>query len=392
MGVLSKITEEYFGESKRKEDCLVLLPSKREDITIIDEHKLLSTYLLDLLQNGASLDFHLDGYASLANILNTLGVKVRICEGVISYNITQDLDETEAYWKKKLANRTDLLGPILERLEEERKWATTAAPRGRYLPEEKIIELYPEEMKSEPDGKEYLDYLLLTTLVHEAMHAYFDRPGHSSYPYARFVEEPMAEFGMLLFLKETETPGELQTWAHDDVAGKKSCYRFGATLFDQYCGWNKALRDHLEAYKYGISKYEMLDVDGSGKLVALPFPDYEKTSAGHIKSSGSEVVLTPFDFKRNYGVIGVHDPRIITSIASKIVSKKSLKIGDPITITFYDKTGNKVLSADFNVESQNRITMPKEAQDIFIGHYGYEKVPFGFYEKAVGKWVAQELN
>lgn len=148
--------------------------------------------------------------------------------------------------------------------------------RGRYLPDKKIIELYPDEMKDEPNGKKYLDYLLLTTFVHEAMHAYFDRPKHSDFPYAYFVEEPMAEFGMLLFLKETKMPGALQSWAYSDVSRMDCCYRFGANLFDQYYAWNISLRDYLEAYKYGISKYEMLDVDIIEKVVALPYPDYEK--------------------------------------------------------------------------------------------------------------------
>ena len=73
-------------------------------------------------------------------------------------------------------------------------------------------------MKAEPDGKKYLDYLLLTTFVHETMHAYFDRPEHSGFPYAYFVEEPMAEFGMLLFLKETKMPDTLQKWAYEDIS------------------------------------------------------------------------------------------------------------------------------------------------------------------------------
>ena len=115
--------------------------------------------------------------------------------------------------------------------------------------------------------------MLVATLFHEAMHVNFDRHGHSSFPYAYFVEEPMAEFGMLLLLKETEMPDVLQQWAHTDVTGKQNCYCFGATLFDQYCGWNKSLRSYLEAYKYGISEYEMLDVDKNGGYVALPFPE-----------------------------------------------------------------------------------------------------------------------
>ena len=115
MGVLTTLTDEYFGASKREEDCLVLTPREREYITILDEDRPLTTYLSELLQNGAS----------------------------------------------------------------------------------------------------------------------------------------------------------------EDVAKKRCCYRYGATLFDQYCDWNKSLRSHLEAYKYGLSEHEMLEVDSSGKQVALPYPDYK---------------------------------------------------------------------------------------------------------------------
>lgn len=279
MGILKGLTDEYFGEIKREEDYLVLKPSKMEDITIIDEDKLLTPYLYDILQNGASLDFRMGGYSSLANMLNTLGVNVHICRGIkwfYDFHLDDFFDGFEKYWRMKLSQRHDLLEPILNRLDEERGWMTAYTIRGRYLPKERIIELYPEEMKAEPDGKKYLDYLLLTTFVHETMHAYFDRPEHSGFPYAYFVEEPMAEFGMLLFLKETKMPDTLQKWAYEDISRMLCCYRFGATLFDQYYAWNISLRDYLEAYKYGISKYEMLDVDICKKLVALPYPNYEK--------------------------------------------------------------------------------------------------------------------
>ena len=280
MGVLKSLTEEYCGVSKREEDRLVLMPRKREDIDIIDEYSRLTEEQKELLQNGASLDFCLDDYTSLANVLNKMGVKVRICKGIKWFYDSHSrdyIDEFELYWRRKLGQRLDLLEPILERLKEERDWLEAYTIRGRYLRKEKIIELYPDEMKAEPNGIKFFEYLLLTTFVHEAMHAYFDRTDssekHSDYTYARFVEEPMAEFGMLLWLKETMMPDALQKWAYNDVAVRRSCYRYGATLFDQYCDWNTALRNYLEKYKYRISKYAMLDLDKSGKHVALPCPD-----------------------------------------------------------------------------------------------------------------------
>ena len=106
------------------------------------------------------------------------------------------------------------------------------------------------------------------------MHAYFDRPGHKHYPYAYFVEEPLAEFGMLMYLKETAMYGTrtMISWAKDDVAGKHRCYRYGAWLYEQYCDWNFGLRKYLEEYKYPIEVFTMLDIDRSRKIVALPCP------------------------------------------------------------------------------------------------------------------------
>ena len=397
MGVLITLTDEYFGVSKREEDCLVLTPREREDITILDEDRPLTTYLSELLQNGASLDFYLGDYISLANMLNTLGVKLRICKGIkwfYDFHSRDFLDEIEEYWRRKLSQRLDLLEPILKRLEYERKWMSAYTIRGRYLPEEKIIELYPDEMEDEWEKYENpVDYLLLTTFVHEAMHAYFDRPGHSSFAYAYFVEEPMAEFGMLLYLKETGVPEALQKWAYEDVAKKRCCYRYGTTLFNQYCDWNISLRSYLEAYKYGISEYEMLDVDKSGERVALPFPTCKKVTVS--RASASKTVIsklpTTFDFERKIGVVGKHDLRIFIKLPEKVVVSKSLAKGDILTITFYDKKGNMLFTAKGKIMSQNRIILPKVIQDLFIVHYGNKKTLFGLCEMTGGVWSAQEL-
>lgn len=270
------MTDEYFGETKRDEECLILMPRVRENIVIEDKYDMLTKAQNELLQNGASLDFCLDDYTSLANVLNTMGVKVRICKGIkwfYDFHPRDYFDEFELYWRKELGEQHEKLKPIMERLKEERDWVKAYTIRGRYLRKEKIIELYPDEMKAEPDGKKFFEYLLLSTFAHEAMHAYFDRPKHSDYTYARFVEEPMAEFGRLLWLKKTRMPDALQKWAYDDVAKWNSCYRYGTNLFDQYCAWNTSLRSYLETYKYRISKYAMLDVDKTGMHVALPCPD-----------------------------------------------------------------------------------------------------------------------
>lgn len=304
MGALKRITDEYFGKLLRKEDWLVLLPRKEEDIDIIDDYDLLnkclsedmSGYLRRILQEVVSLDFTFGGYTSLADVLNSLNVKVHICEGIKEYNSSDKyefVEKAKKHWEQEFFDRPDLLNSMLERITKENAWINSARIRGRYLPEENVIELYPEEMMEEAGMRRgRIDYLILTTLVHETMHAYFDRPDNSKFPYAYFVEEPMAEFGMLLFFKETAQEAcnyqSLRQWAYDDVKEKSSCYRYGVSLIDQYCDWNKSLRRYLEAYKYGISEFGMLDIDIDEKHVALPYPICEKDMTEYHKSYDSK--------------------------------------------------------------------------------------------------------
>jgi len=112
-----------------------------------------------------------------------------------------------------------------------------------------------------------MDEYLVSTLAHEVMHAYFNRPGHENYPYAMFVEEPLAEFGMLLYLHETNS--QYYDWAHCNVRSKKCCYGYGANIMDQYLGGDQSLRKYLEEYKIFIGESEMLDeLNGNVSLPA----------------------------------------------------------------------------------------------------------------------------
>ena len=246
-------------------------PTRIVGITIIDNYRVCTSSQLNVLQNCASLDFKLGKYNSLADILNSLGVKVYIRKGIIEKNMTSFLDKAEKYWRSKLEENQKEYNKnikILDRIKEERQYSKFRL-RGRYLPEEKIIELFPEEMEQEYEGTK-MDELLVSTLAHETMHAYFDRPGHDIYPYVYFVEEPLAEFGMLLYLYNTCMPASMQSWAYNDVANKYSCYRYGAQLFDHK--GDLALLRFFENYKCNISRYEIIDV--TSETVVLPLPSH----------------------------------------------------------------------------------------------------------------------
>lgn len=125
-------------------------------------------------------------------------------------------------------------------------------PRELYAQEEKVIMLFPNNMKDEYGGQKMKE-LLVSTLAHEAMHAYFDRQGHDRFPYVIRVEEPLAEFEMLLYLHETKQRHYLH-WARNDVRSKHTCYRYGDALMSLHLdttdnnGDSLTKRD-LERYK-----------------------------------------------------------------------------------------------------------------------------------------------
>ena len=96
-------------------------------------------------------------------------------------------------------------------------------------------------------------------------------------------------------------------------------------------------------------------------------------------------------FKRKVGAVGTHDPRIFIKFPNGIISSCSLGKGDFITLTFYDKTGNCLFSAEVKILSQNRVFLPKIVQEKFIERFGYEKISFEFDEVTKGKWTACEL-
>ena len=174
---------------------------------IYDPHSLLNEEEMLLLKASLILPFELDPYKSLEDILDNLGVKVIVEPGKPIRKLPPELqpDEIENWLAMKV--------------------------RGKYCPDEKVIKLFPDNMRDEYDGKRMKE-LLVSTLAHEVMHAYFDRPqGPEKFPYVFSVEEPLAEFGMLVFLHENKL---FHRWAAMDVASKRTVYRYGFALFLQH--------------------------------------------------------------------------------------------------------------------------------------------------------------
>ena len=289
MGIWAKILDRSSGETIRKEDyirskedlsSLIIqklkedksglerilesfsnrldLPNNGEDslFDIEDKERLLSADELLLLQTSLILPFYLlKGsslkYSSLEDILIRGGVRViidpRMPQNKDMRKIPAELDKARRYWKKRVEENPndDFARKMLaEVLEEIAIWEQTII-LGLYDSVEKAIILFPNNMKGKDRSK-----LLVSTLAHEVMHAYFDRTPLDNYPYVYSIEEPMAEFGMLLYLKETYQMGYFD-WAKGFVGGKKSCYRYGSALMEQ-CekeGSSSQTRKDFELYK-----------------------------------------------------------------------------------------------------------------------------------------------
>lgn len=227
---------------------------------ITDSKGLLSLGQMKLLQDAASLPFSLGSFNSLDDVLSTLRVDVHVEPGILKHPLSDFNKEAEDFWRKKMdAERKKQAKAIEEEkspdysrineieriISEIRNSPGPLTMLGCYKPTENIIVLYPDAMKATDASK--MDELLVSVLAHETMHAYFNRPGHEMYPYAPFVEEPLAEFGMLLYLHETISPYE--SYAYGFVKGKRSCYRYGADIFDAYMAGNSFYRRLLEGYK-----------------------------------------------------------------------------------------------------------------------------------------------
>ena len=330
-------------------------------MNIIDNHFLLTTHQEQILRQSASLPFNLGGFTSLDDILTTLGVDVFIEPGIIKSSghplgRNKLLDRILDYWENELQrlrkkmdqgyneklhegnNIPDFCPEIqeveaaIDRIKKEKQYVGGTLLRGYYNPKDNSIHLFPEEMATEYNGK-CMDELLVSTLAHETMHAYFNRPGHDKFPYAYFVEEPLAEFGMLLYLHET-MPG-FYNWAHNDVSGKRTCYSLGAELMDQYMkSYPYPTRADLEAYKIKLRKEAIL-LPTSGKILK---PKASKKSGSTKPTSASRKYYT-INGTGNYTMYdvveefikfrldaGLSIPDIDNEIKSYIYSKGSSKV------------------------------------------------------------------
>ena len=226
------------GDAIRKEDELL----KKEETLF--------------LQACTLLPFKIGSFSSIDDLLGKLGVCIQIAPGIKNHVVPSELLKERDYWEKELkkwkedSSEYNEIRDILIKIRDEISTWEAFPIRGEYLREDKIIKLYPKEMHEECDrygGKIpglSMYSLLVSTLAHESMHAYFDRTVRHSLPYVGRVEEPLAEFGMLLYLYETNQK-YIFNWARNDVRSKRTYYRYGDALMSLHLATADADRDSL---------------------------------------------------------------------------------------------------------------------------------------------------
>lgn len=248
-------------------------------MTLIDDHHLLNANQTQLLDQNVKKQFSFGGYNSLDDILTQLNVDVIIEKGVLYHSVHKSLNDAEEIWMilKELEEQADNKKRLncevsktarntYKKIESEKVSLSQMPLRGLYDPGRNYIKLYPDEMMKEYKGMR-MDELLVSTLAHETMHAYFNRPGHDKFPYVYLVEEPLAEFGMLFYLHKIGS--SYYKWAHTDVNSKDTCYRYGATLIDQALNnpSSTSYYDYLQEYKIMLPISCMLEVSDSGASI-----------------------------------------------------------------------------------------------------------------------------
>lgn len=288
---------------------------------LIDNYHLLTANQTQLLHQNVGEPFSFGRFKSLDDILTQLDVDVIIEPGIVYHSVPESLKDAEAFWKnlakcdgetRKLAKNT------YEEICKEKDELSHTLILGLYDPVKNCIILYPEAMRLVYGGMR-MDELLVSTLAHETMHAYFNRPGHDKYPYIYLVEEPLAEFGMLFYLHQTGS--SYYNWARQYVLGKSTCYKYGA----QINLLNSSNIRFLENYKIQLPTHSMLHLSYNGTILLTT-------------ATAPEIEIIPVTSP-------MPTPTSVTGITPVPTKMKSISKRDTILTTFnilYNNLGNNL--------------------------------------------------
>lgn len=259
---------------------------------IVSNSALLEAEEENMLRHYAAQPFALGGYDSLDDIVTSLEIKVVVKEGLCDNWVPDELVDASIFWqcigdsledevkglRKYNAKKHRFWHARAEqkRIDEEINLWQEMERMGYYDAEKNQIVLFPEMVDAVTAENAFRGIVpynntcdekvkynsfyrsawaerMLTAFVRAVMHAYFSRYGHANAPYLPFIEEPLAEFGVLLYLKETHSV--FYHWAYTDIKEMSTCHRYGINIMEQYKDYKKraAIFDFFERYRDDMS-------------------------------------------------------------------------------------------------------------------------------------------
>ncbi len=269
MGILSNLTDEYFDNTIRKEDCIKysidgeystrsLTPKEEAFLTALAEYKLFLGHSLFFqikdLQRHTKLVFsgrriERDKFPSdldkLEKEMSELRALIKELEEKLEQSILSEMDLSLLYFLKAqlevLNGATDNTG----------LYENQGEYLGRYFDNygDSIVILYLDAIEEcakriSCDPK----FLMAQVLLHEYFHSFYSHTGTGTRNPIQCAEEPMAEFGSLVVLDSVSSSGaaiaqdsgKALTYTLNFVRAKQACkgrnaaYGFGAYLFDNH--------------------------------------------------------------------------------------------------------------------------------------------------------------
>lgn len=277
MGVLSNITEEYFGNKVRKEDVAFrysideyyppehkLTPDEEAFLQGLAEHRL----FLD-----KSLSFQVNDLQRHTKLMLS-GKRIDRNEFPSSDDLKKEMEELDKLIKslddrlgqshredRKLDGLLDVCKGQRKELEKAFDSKEARPYLGMYFDNgnESVVVLFVDVIESITAGLDEMKLLLGQVMLHEYFHSLYHHVGVGTNDLLKYVEEPMAEYGSLMVLdsvassnsKTASTAKEALDYAKKFVEKKQFCigwtaaYGFGAYLYEF----------HKNDYQSLIAKY-----------------------------------------------------------------------------------------------------------------------------------------
>lgn len=177
----------------------------------------------------------------------------------------QSIDQIADIGYDELNDLSNDIDDLINRIENG-TFVVAEFPLGYYCPTDKTIHLLINNITHYAnDNGVTVNNVLAYVYIHEVFHAFFDMvAGNSGVHYLREIEEPMAECGALLFLKENGF-NDIYNVAYQKIQssqnGYASAYGFGLYLFSQSDFDKKAPTAILGEYALKVNRLDHDSID-----------------------------------------------------------------------------------------------------------------------------------